>query len=158
MDPRPAGEVQGIRRHIDILLHGPCKGADRGFGDNLRNLHDGLEIARAGNGEAAFDNVHLHAFKHLCKFDLLNRVQLTSRDLFPVPQCRVEYIKFLVHDIYEKASGEDSGGGVCLSFADSLHCCTLMPLESLKNDSIAIGPIMKAVRTCLSFTANKFRK
>ena len=97
MDSLEAGKMKGISRYINIFFDGAGQGAQSRFGHNLGDFHDGLEVTGAGDGESALDDVHLHIFKLLCELDLLNGVQLTSGNLFSVPESRVKNVKFLVH-------------------------------------------------------------
>ena len=96
MYPLEPGIVKSIDCKVDVLFQGSGQGADAGFGDELRNLDDGLEVSRTGGWKSALDHIDLHRLKHFGELDLLYGVQLASGHLFSVSESGVEDVEFLL--------------------------------------------------------------
>ena len=94
MDTAFFGIFQGFSSHVDIFFFRSCQGGDDGIADDFGNLDNGFEIARAGNRETGFDDVHTQFFQSFCHLDFFKCIQLAPGDLFPVAQGRIEYDDF----------------------------------------------------------------
>ena len=100
VDSLVLGELQGFRGTVDILLYSSCECTDGGPSYGFGNFDDGIEVSRARNGEAGFDDIYAQLLEGLGHLDLLHGVQLTAWNLFSVTQGRVEDIKTITHNKY----------------------------------------------------------
>ena len=92
VDALQPGIMQSIHSQVDILLHCTCQSTKSRFSHDFRYLHYGLVVARTGNRKTTLDDIHLHSLEHLCKLDLLNRIQLTSWHLLTISERRIKYV------------------------------------------------------------------
>src|SRR5262249_42244106 len=92
MDAGPEGAAQGLAGPVDIFWVAAGQAADDRpvnlVGDGLHRL----EIARRGDGEAGFDDVHAEILQRVGYLQLLSQIHAAARTLFAVPQGRVEYV------------------------------------------------------------------
>ena len=82
--------LQGLGGSIDIALHGTGKGADNRPCYGFRNLYYRVEIARAAGRKSCLNHIHPQLLELTSHLNLLNGVELASRDLFAVPECGVK--------------------------------------------------------------------
>ena len=90
MDSLVLGKAEGIRSHVNVLLHGTGQGTDGGPCHRLGYFNHRIEVARAGDGETRFNHIHAQSLQLLGYLYFLYRIQLTSRHLFAVAERRVE--------------------------------------------------------------------
>ncbi len=97
VDTSALRELQRLGCHVDVFLHGASERAYHGARHGLRDLHHRIEIARARYGESGLDYVHSEFFELSGHFDLLDGVELTTRDLLGVAERGVENVYFFAH-------------------------------------------------------------
>ena len=101
VDELVLGKLQRLGRAVYVLGHGACQGANRGPRHGLRNFDNGIEIARARNGEARFNDIHAQRLELFGHLDFLHRVQLAAGHLLAVAQRSVEDEKSVAHVFYD---------------------------------------------------------
>ena len=75
VDARALGRLERLGGAVDVLVDGASQTADHaGVPRQAANLLHGAEVARAGDGEAGLDHVHVHADELLRNDELLLRV------------------------------------------------------------------------------------
>ena len=94
------GILKRIDSYVDVLLDSPCECTYRRPGDGLGNLHDRVEVTRAGDRETCLDDIHAETFERLGYLDFLNSIELASRHLLAVPECGIENINPVVHTLF----------------------------------------------------------
>ncbi len=90
VNPRALGRSERFPSAINILFVAPRQTTDRRAANLLRDLMDGLEIARRCDRKTGLDNVDSQIRQHLCDLELLGNVHARAGRLFTVAQRRVE--------------------------------------------------------------------
>ena len=90
VDALAPGGRERLGGAFDILAPRTRERAHDGFGDDLRDLGNRLEVAVRGDGEPGFDDVHAHRFKDAGDFDLLLERHGRARRLLAVTHGGVE--------------------------------------------------------------------
>ena len=99
VNTRALGALQRLGSHIDVLVNGACKAADGAvFASNETNLVNGLEIARAGDGEAGLNDVDVHANELTRNDELLLGVHAGAGALLTITERSVEDVNLTGHD------------------------------------------------------------
>lgn len=93
------GILQRLCSNVNIFLHGACQCAYRGPCHSFADLDDTIEVARAGDRESGFDDIHAERLELLGNLNLLYGVQLASRHLLAVAQRSVKNIQSITHVI-----------------------------------------------------------
>ena len=98
MDARPLGIAKRVGGGIDILLHRAGERADRRvLARELRDTADALEVARAGDREARFDDVDVQLQQLARDHQFFLGVHGSARRLLAVAQRRVEDVDLAGH-------------------------------------------------------------
>ena len=90
VDSLVLGILQCFGSAVDVLLYRTCKCTNGRPSNGFGYFDDGIEVARARNGETGFNDIYAQLLEGLSHLDLLHGVQLTAWNLFSVTQRRVE--------------------------------------------------------------------
>ena len=86
MDASAVGELQGARRHLDVLGLGAGQRRDARLANGLRNGGDGREVALRGHGKAGLDDVHAQVLQGVGHGELFLRGHAAAGRLLAVAQ------------------------------------------------------------------------
>ena len=99
MDARRLGGLDGLVTGVDVLRKGARQSCDRHVLHLARDPRDGLEIAGAGDGEPALDDVDTEARERMRDLYFLLDIEAGAGRLLAVPEGRVENADRAAHRV-----------------------------------------------------------
>src|SRR5687767_7403899 len=90
MDPGAAGVFEGLGGYFNIFLHGTAEAANSSIFNDLCDLVDRFEIARAGDRESGFNNINSEAFQLKGKANFFSCIKFATWHLLAIAQGSVE--------------------------------------------------------------------
>ncbi len=95
MDPGPPGMLERFGGAFDVFQDGTAEPADGCVADNTGDFRYRFEVARTGNRETGFDNIHPQGFQGQGNLNLFLGIELAAGNLLTVAQRSIENVNFV---------------------------------------------------------------